>query len=209
MKDHSIIMDTVVARRKRNANGDFALVVDTKEESCKKIGHMGRQHAIVTNVVTLTEELTVKNIELKELKRELTTQKKLIVDIQAANLIVEDIRKQISLNTKIQAIKEEWIRDTKEAIQEVFLGITIFFIEVNGSFVVQGRIHELITMWGNNYLAMHDLRRKVVGKPVLLEYYHQFFYQYDWLFYAISKCQDFTQIRTNFKEDLKRQLREY
>lgn len=107
-------------------------MVDTKEEPCKKIGPMRRHHAIITNIVALTEEITKKNIELRELKREVAGHKKLTVDIQAANLTVENIRKQISLNTGIQGVKEEWIRDTKEAIQELFLGITNFSLRRMG-----------------------------------------------------------------------------
>jgi len=101
MKDNSIVIDTVAAGRKRNASGEFALVVETKEEPCKNIGTLGRQHAIITNVVALTEENTSQKIELRELKRELARQKKLTVDIQAANLTIEDIRKQIFLNIGI------------------------------------------------------------------------------------------------------------
>lgn len=29
-----------------------------------------------------------------------------------------------------------------------------------------------ITRWGNSYLVMHDLWRKIVGMPILLEYCH-------------------------------------
>lgn len=58
MKDYSIITNIVATRRKRNTNSEFALVVDTREEPCKKIGSMGRKHAIVINVVALTGEIT-------------------------------------------------------------------------------------------------------------------------------------------------------
>jgi len=130
----------------------------------------------------------------------------LTVDIQVANLTVEDIRKHISLNTGIQVVKQEWVKETKEAIQELFLGITNFFIEDNGSFVAQDRIRELIARWGNSYHVMHELRSKTVGMPIILGYCHQFFYQYDWLFYTVSKCQDFFQVRTNFKADMRKHL---
>lgn len=78
MKDNSIIIDTIIVGRKRNDNGDFALVVDTKEEPCKKIGSMGRQHVIITNIVALTEENTTHKIEIRELKRKLTTKRNLL-----------------------------------------------------------------------------------------------------------------------------------
>jgi len=199
MKDNSIVTNIVAAGRKRNVVEDFALVVETQEEPCKVIGTLGRQYAIVSNVAALIEENTSQKVELRELKRELVGQKKLTIDMQVANLTVEDIRKQISLNTGNQAVKEEWIKETKEAIQELFLGITNFFIEKSGSFVMQGRIQELIARRDNSYQVMHDLRRKTANMPILLEYCHQFFYQYDWLFYGISKCQDFIQIRTKFQ----------
>jgi len=58
MKDNSIITDTIAIGIKRNANGEFTLVVEMKEDLCKKIGTLGKQHAIVTNVVVLTKENT-------------------------------------------------------------------------------------------------------------------------------------------------------
>jgi len=67
----------------------------------------------------------------------LVRKKKLIVDIHVPNLTIEDIKKHISLDTRIQTIKEKWIKETKEAIQELFLGITNFFIEENIAFIVQ------------------------------------------------------------------------
>lgn len=94
------------------------------------------------------------------------------MEIQAANLTVEDIRKHISLNNVIYAIKEEWIKETRESIQELFIGITNFFIEEIESFTIQGKIHELITRWGNSYIVMHDLRRNAIRRIILLEYYH-------------------------------------
>lgn len=127
MKDNSIIIDIVTTGRKRNANGDYSLVVEMKEEPCKKIGTLGRKHAIVTNVVVLTKENTSRKIELMELKREFFGKKRLTIDIQVVNLTIEYIRKEISLNIDIQEVKREWIKETKEAIQELFLGITNFF----------------------------------------------------------------------------------
>ena len=191
MKGNSIVTDIVAVGRKRNASGEFALVVETREEPCKKISTLCRQHAIVTNVAALTEQNTSQKVELRELKRELAGQKRLTVDIQATTLTVEEIKKQIFLNTGIQAVKEGWIKETKGAIQELLLRITNFFIEKSGLFIVQGTIHELIARWGNSYQVIHDLRRKTASMPILLEYCHQFFYQYDWLFYGILKCQDF------------------
>ena len=58
MKDHSIITDTIPGGRKWNFSGDFALVVETKEDPCKKIKSLNKQHAIVTNDVALMEDIT-------------------------------------------------------------------------------------------------------------------------------------------------------
>lgn len=102
MKDHSIITYIVTIGRKHNTKREFALVVDTREELCKKIRSMDRQHEIVINIMALTKDITIYKIEIKELKRKLAGHKKLTIVIQYGNMIIEDIKKKISLNSGIQ-----------------------------------------------------------------------------------------------------------
>jgi len=109
--------DKLYSRKHKASTGKFALTVETKEAPAEIVGSLGMEHGIITNAWALREFSTLLKLEVEELKKITARQEMIDKEVKAPNLMVEDIKRQVDLNTGITALKQRWDKNLIEAIK--------------------------------------------------------------------------------------------
>lgn len=201
--------DKLYSRKNKVGTGKFVLTVETEEALAEIVGPLGMEHNIITNARALREFGTLLKLENWELKKIVVRQEMIDKEVRAANLIVEDIKKQVDLNTGIIALKQGWTKNLIEAIKALHSSMVNFYIEEEGLHSQAEKIDQLIIRWKNGYPTMLDLRRRATHHPFMLDFCIDWFQLYDYLFYIKAKSTDFICTSTQLKAVISEQAREY
>jgi len=191
--------DKLYSRKNKVGTGKFSLIVETEEAPTEIVGPLGMEHNIITNARALKESGTLLKLENRELKKIVARQEMIDKEVKAANFTVEDIKKQVDLNTGITALKQGWTKNLIEAIKALHSNMVNFYIEKEGSHSQAEKIDELIIRWKNRYPTMLNLRRRAIHHPFVLDFCIDWFQLYDYLFYIKAKSTDFICTKTQLK----------
>jgi len=130
MKNDKVIINRCYSKKK-NPQDLQDVRVHTKEFKVKKIGWVGRKHAINYNVDEMVRQGIERENTVKELKKYLARKNKLVKEIEVAKMTIEDMKVQTSLNIGVTSTKEALVNAVMRVVNELSLWLVALIDEQN------------------------------------------------------------------------------